>query len=84
MGFHKAQISKGTYGQLSKVREELEEAEDAEAQGENLMLQIELSDMIGAIRGVAETHGWNFDDLVKFSELRSRVAREEKCGNSGK
>lgn len=78
MGFHKAKISKGTYGQLSKVQEELEEAIDAEAQGQLLMLQIELSDMIGAIRGVAESHGWSFDDLVKFSELRSQVAREEK------
>lgn len=78
MGFHNRTIPKGVYGQLSKVREELEEAEDSEEQNQPLMLQIELSDMLGAIRGVCETHNWDFDSLLRFSELRSRVAKGEK------
>lgn len=82
MGFHKRHIPKGVYGELSKIREELEEAEDSEEQGQGLMLQIELSDMIGAIRGVAESRGWDFDSLVKFSTLRSKVAKEEKGNGS--
>lgn len=42
--FHKREITKGVLGELSKVREELEEAEDALEQGQELMLLIELSD----------------------------------------
>lgn len=77
MGFHKRNIPKGEYGKLSKVREELEEAEDAEEQGINLLLLFELSDMIGAIGGVAESLGWDLDDLVAFAKLRSKVIKEE-------
>jgi hypothetical protein len=77
MGFHRRNIPKGEYGKRSKVREELEEAEDAEEQGINLLLLFELSDMIGAIGGVAESLGWDLDDLVAFAKLRSKVIKEE-------
>lgn len=53
-GYHLRKISKGVLGELSKVKEELEEAEDAQAQGVKIMLLVELSDMIGAIKAVAE------------------------------
>jgi hypothetical protein len=78
MGFHNRKIQKGVYGELSKVREELEEAEDALEQGQDLMLLIELSDMIGAIQGVAERYGMTLAQLVAFANLRTKVAREEK------
>lgn len=77
MGFHKREIQKGTYGELSKIQEELEEAFDAEEQGQDLMLLIELSDMIGAIEGVAKKYGFDLERLQKFAELRSQVAIEE-------
>lgn len=54
MGFHKREIKKSVYGELSKIQEELEEAFDAEEQGQDLMLLIELSDMVGAIEWVAK------------------------------
>lgn len=76
MGFHIRPITKGTYGELSKVREELEEAEDAEAQGQKLILLTELADIVGAVEGVAIAHGFTLDDLLKYARLRSEIARK--------
>lgn len=78
MGFHKVKIKKGKYGELSKIREELDEAYDAEEQGQDLMLLIELSDMLGAIDAVARKYGMTLNQLMKFAELRSKVAIEEE------
>lgn len=83
--FHKREIKKGIYGELSKIEEELQEAYDAQEQGQDLMLLIELSDMIGAIEGVAKKHGMTLDQLKTFAKLRSQVAiEEEKEANSEK
>lgn len=80
MGFHQKEIKKGIYGELSKIQEELDEAYDAEAQGQDLMLLIELSDMIGAIEGVAKKYGFTIDQLQQFAKLRTKVAIEEMSG----
>jgi phosphoribosyl-ATP pyrophosphohydrolase len=76
--FHKKDIPKGTYGELSKIMEELHEAMDAEEQGQELMLIIELSDMLGAIKGVADRYGVSLEQLDKFATLRSEVAKREE------
>lgn len=76
--FHKRKIKKGVYGELSKIEEELQEAYDAEEQGQDLMLLIELSDMVGAIEGVAKKYGITMKQLRDFSKLRSKVAVEEE------
>lgn len=75
--WHVRDIKKGTYGDLSKIQEELDEAVDAEEQGQKLMLFFELSDIIGAVGGVANKHGITLDDLVKFSKLRTEVLISE-------
>jgi hypothetical protein len=77
-GWHKKKIKKGVFGELSKIREELDEAYDAEERGQVLMLLFELSDIIGAAGGVAEKYGLSLKDLVKFSKLRSKIAIESK------
>lgn len=79
MGFHKNIITRGVYGEISKVREELEEAEDAIQQGQTLMLLVELADIVGASAGVAAKHGLSINDLVAFAQLRSKVAMEEEA-----
>ena len=71
--WHVRKIERGVYGELSKVREELEEAEDSIEQNQPVMLIFELSDIIGACGGVAAKYGLTLDDLVTFSKLRSRV-----------
>jgi predicted house-cleaning noncanonical NTP pyrophosphatase (MazG superfamily) len=79
MGFHKATIERGVYGQLSKIQEELDEARDAESQGQDLMLLIELADIVGAVEGVATRYGFTLEQLTAFARLRTQVAREEKA-----
>ena len=65
--WHKRKITKGTYGEFSKVEEEVEEAKDALEQNNNLMYLIELSDILGAIEGIVEKHGLTISDLKTFS-----------------
>ena len=74
-GYHLRHIPKGTLGELSKVREELEEALDAEEQGCRVMILIELSDLVGAIQEYLNVHavGYSITDLVKMSELTKRA-----------
>lgn len=72
-GYHLKKIKKGTLGELSKVREELEEAEDAQEQGVKIMLLVELSDMIGAIKAVAEKNGSTLEDLIKMQKVTERA-----------
>lgn len=75
--WHIREIAKGKLGELSKIREELEEAEDALEQDQILMLMFELSDIIGAAGKVGEKYGMDLDKLVAFSKLRSKVAQSE-------
>ena len=79
--WHKKEITKGVLGELSKIREELEEAEDSLEQDQIIMLFFELADICGAAGLVAEklTNGSiGLDELVKFAKLRSEVERKQK------
>lgn len=75
--WHVRQIQKGIYGELSKIQEELDEAVDAEEQEQILMLFYELSDIIGAVGGVAKKYGMTLEQIYKFSQLRTRIVEEE-------
>lgn len=79
--WHVREIKKGIYGDLSKIQEELDEAVDSEEQDQKLMLLFELSDIIGAVGGVAEKLGFSLDELVKFSKLRKKVFLSEQDEN---
>jgi hypothetical protein len=74
-GYHMREIPKGTLGELSKIREELEEAEDAKEQGVEVMVLVELSDMVGAIEAYLDVHhhGTTIEDLHKMSEVTKRA-----------
>ncbi|ALN97691.1 hypothetical protein Bp8pS_012 [Bacillus phage vB_BpuM-BpSp] len=76
-GYHKRAIEKGKYGEFSKIEEEVLEAKDALEQEQYLMLAIELSDIIGAVKGFAENNNMDFNELLKFAELNSKVKSEE-------
>lgn len=73
VGYHTTPITKGTYGELSKVREELEEAEDAEKQGAKIMLQCELADLFGALRAYAAKCGLSVSDLTIMADATERA-----------
>ncbi len=55
-GYHLTQIERGEFGELSKVREEIEEAIDAEEQGAQVMVLQELSDVLLAIKGYLDRY----------------------------
>jgi len=76
MGYHLAQIPRGEFGKPSKIREELEELEDAIAQGNRIMAACELADIIGAAKGVAETMGFTLEDLLKMQEVTERAFKD--------
>lgn len=72
-GYHLVDIPVGTLGELSKIKEELVEAEDAQAQGSQIMLLVELSNMIGAIKAVAEKNGSSLEELLKMQAITERA-----------
>ena len=77
MGYHKRQINRGVFGQTSKIREELEELEDAEAQGVAIMAMCELADLYGALQEKARlSFGLSMDDLKKMNERTEEAFRD--------
>lgn len=74
-GYHVSSIERGEFGELSKIKEELEEAIDAENQDSNIMILVELSDLYGAIQGYLEKHHPNttMRDLEKMSNITQRA-----------
>lgn len=74
-GYHLVAIPRGELGELSKIREELDELADAMAQGSRIMATVELSDMVGAIQAFMDRHlpGTTIEDLLTFSEITKRA-----------
>lgn len=66
-GYHLAEIKKGKLGTVSKIQEELDEAIDSINQGVKIMLLVELSDLIGAVKMVATNCGENLESLLPTS-----------------
>lgn len=78
MGYHKAIIAKGVYGQLSKIYEELAEVQDAMDQDASIMALVELSDVFGAIEGYLKANfkGMGMNDLKIMSDLTKSAFRD--------
>jgi hypothetical protein len=74
-GYHLTSIPRGTYGEISKVLEEVMELEDAENQGNQVMILLELSDIIGAIRGYLNKNYPNLSltDLIVMADATQRA-----------
>ena len=70
MGYHKRVIEKGTIGEFSKVKEEIEELLDAAEQNCAILVICELCDLIGAIEAYSEKEfNLTLDDLIKMKNL---------------
>lgn len=77
MGYHIRKIQKGHYGEVSKIREELEELEDALEQDNIIMALVELSDMFGAMEAYIENHfGMDMSDLQIMSDATKRAFKD--------
>ncbi len=74
-GYHLRKIPCGEFGELSKIREEISEAEDMLEQGCRIGVLVELSDAVGAISGVLARHfpDTSMEDLLKMAELTKRA-----------
>lgn len=73
-GYHVRNITRGEFGELSKIEEELEELLDAVEQDAKIMILCELADMYGAIEAYVEKHhNMTMDDIKKMSNLTKRA-----------
>lgn len=74
-GYHLAKIEKGVLGELSKVREELDELFDAEAQDARIMQLCEAADLVGALRAWLRKYHCDvtLEDLVRMADLNERA-----------
>lgn len=77
MGYHLREIkTKGIYGQVSKVYEELDEYEESLEQGNRIMAILELSDVYGALEALVIHHGFNMQDIVRMSCATKRAFQD--------
>lgn len=76
MGYHLKTIQKGVLGQTSKIREELEELEDAIEQNVKIMALVELSDLYGAVKAMAATLGTTMEELKAMQEVTARAFQD--------
>lgn len=78
MGYHIAKITKGKFGDLSKLQEELDELKDCEVQDNKIMALVELSDLYGAIKGYLAKHipSMTMEDLRIMSEATERAFKD--------
>lgn len=74
-GYHLTEPTRGEFGELSKVLEEVEELMDADSQNAKLMVLQELSDMIGAIEGYLKKHhpSITLQDLIIMKDITARA-----------
>ncbi|MCK9447224.1 hypothetical protein M0Q50_10275 [bacterium] len=77
-GYHNRKITKGTYGEISKLQEELEEYLDAQEQGIIIMELLELSDIYGALEAVLIKYNISMEDLKKMSDVTKRAFKNGK------
>ena len=82
IGYHKAKINRGVFGEDSKIYEEIDEFADALDQDAKIMALGELSDVIGAIEGWLENNhpSITIDDLVAMSKITRRAFESGKRG----
>lgn len=75
IGYHKAKITRGVFGEDTKIFEEIDEFADALDQGVQIMALVELSDLIGAIEGwLAKHHPTvTLADLAAMAAVTRRV-----------
>ncbi|USM11564.1 nucleoside triphosphate pyrophosphohydrolase [Citromicrobium phage vB_CbaS-RXM] len=73
-GYHKTEIARGEFGEVSKIDEELAEFKDALAQDNPIMALVELSDLLGAVEGWMAKHtpAFGLDALIAMNAATKR------------
>lgn len=74
MSYHLRKIqTEGVFGHPSKIREELEELEEAMEQDNRILAMCELADLYGALEGVAHSLGTNMDQVARMAAGTKRA-----------
>lgn len=77
MGYHKRKISKGKFGEFSKIKEEFMELVDSHEQGVKIMELTEFSDLYGAIEAYIQKHfNMSVDDLRLMNERTAEAFKD--------
>lgn len=78
MGYHKAKIDRGTFGNFSKIKEEFEELQDAAQQYCRVMMLCEMADLIGAMEGYLQTHcpGITLEDILRMKQVTANAFKD--------
>ncbi len=77
-GYHLVPIQKGTFGDVSKIQEELDELKDAKVQGSKILAAVEMADLYGALEAYAESMGITMDDIRIMSNITKRAFQNGK------
>lgn len=80
MGYHLSSITKGVYGEASKIFEETEEFRDAIAQGNKIMSLVELADMVGAMDAYLQKE---YDGKIGMHDLLEMSAATRRAFATG-
>jgi hypothetical protein len=78
-GYHVTEIPRGTFGEASKIEEELAEFKDALAQKCSVMAILELADLIGAIEGWLD----RYHPSIELGDLLAMTAITKRAFKSG-
>lgn len=79
MGYHlRPIVTEGVYGEPSKIREELEELEEALDQDNRILALCELADLYGALEAVAESLGTS---MLEVSQMAAATRRAFQDGS---
>jgi hypothetical protein len=79
MGYHTRKITKGKVGEVSKIKEEVDELMDAAAQPEaDLLMLIEMSDIVGSIKLYLSKHHptMTIRHLEKMADLTASAFKD--------
>ncbi len=78
MGYHLRETKKGTFGEISKIEEELDELKEALEQENRIMAMCELSDVYGSLVGYLEKHfpDLTMEDLKTMAEATGRAFKD--------
>lgn len=73
-GYHITSITRGVFGEVSKIEEEVQELKDAVRQNSKIMALVELSDLYGAIEEyLVKTYNLSMEDLKIMSNITKRA-----------
>lgn len=78
MGYHLRKIKTiGIYGEISKIKEELEELEEALEQDNKILAMCEIADLYGAVEEfAARYYNLGMSDIAKMSDSTKRAFRD--------